>query len=94
MAASVTKMGLHRSSLRFQPHFYRFLALENLAQPRDGIIFKQALKRQAAIKQVSRKGAKPQSSRNRFRASFCAFAALREIKTYDEVPENKGLMGP
>ena len=45
MAASATKMGLHRSPLRFQPHFYRFLALENLAQPRDGIIFKQALRK-------------------------------------------------
>jgi len=29
--------------LRFQPHFCRFLALESLAQPRNGIISKQAL---------------------------------------------------
>jgi hypothetical protein len=34
--------------LRFQAHFYRFLALENLAQPRDEIIFKQALRVRAA----------------------------------------------
>jgi hypothetical protein len=45
MAASATKMGFHRSLTTLPAPFFRFLALENLAQPRDEIIIKQALRK-------------------------------------------------
>ncbi len=51
MAASSTKWVFDVAQLRLQPHFYRFLALETFAQPRDEIIAKEALKHK--IDQIS-----------------------------------------
>ena len=47
MAASAAKMGLQRSSTTLRAPFFCFLALESLAQPRNEIIFKQALREES-----------------------------------------------
>ena len=54
MAASAAKMGLHRSPTTLPAPFSCFLALESLAQPRDAIIFKQALRFETLLKAFNR----------------------------------------